>query len=102
MEGLFITKRLHVYVYCINTCTVRLDNKYQTINMSPTGWWTEWQDMEREEHLNYSGHAAIISLISFKNSQKGSPVTPDLTPLILLPFIFNLQTYVYFIMPPTK
>lgn len=30
------------------------------------------------------------------------PVTPYLTPLILLSFIFNLQTYVYFIMPLTK
>lgn len=40
MEDLFITKRLRVYVYCINTHTVCLDKKYQTINVSPTAWWT--------------------------------------------------------------
>lgn len=75
VEELFITKRLHVYVYCINTDTVCLDNKYQTINVSPTARWTEWQDMEQEEHLNYSPHAVITSLVCFKNSQKRSPVT---------------------------
>lgn len=36
MEGLFITKRFHVYVYCINTYTVCLDDTCQTINVSPT------------------------------------------------------------------